>query len=547
VLFSHLALSVLVESSLTPEQVEATNTCNDGAGLSEVVQGASTPRRMSVVSQCTSADIALWQNISQDENDQDDAICGTSCGLAVMAGPECYSECKVDSVGYTQPCAVCFAEKARCSATNCFLDCLPPNQLSAACLDCGSSFCGAAFAQCHGMGFHNGTGIAAGPRLNGTSADVAETRTTTNTPSPQGQDSVTISMYYSVGKDGELGFLDSVDRAWGGNAKFLAIFLVVASGINPYLENLLLGVAMFAPLTRDARRRLLWFVNRFGRWTFVDVFVVVAMVCGLDFWAMNNMVHVRARSRIGIFMFALATIWARVQGACVEAMQDWSDPAPEPTSDEKGALLERHVKKLQIGACFALVVLVIGLVAPSISYETEDGVTGAITLRHFSVLELGVQQGASGEGAGVLGLIFMGATYYIFAVALPIAHCLAVAVAPSVRPRALWLVDRVCSASSLDVLAVSILIFVSYYGDIIAATSRCWVRPGDPEVIVARGGVLWGYGFLVVYALASLVLTEAVTMLHDRLPAGTRTIAKPASSQQVVGKPSDDVEGANRG
>lgn len=393
---------------------------------------------------------------------------------------------------------------------------MPPKQLTEGCYQCTIDACGieeGTAGACHGMGKW--------PRV----GNMTVNSTFSNSSVEEGMD----VKYYSVGPEGELGFLDSIERSWNGGAKPLAILLLVASGINPYLENIILMIVMFAPLKEVSRERLLWFANRFGRWTFVDVFCVSIICCAVNLWVLDGTLHVRTLSKVGIYAFGLATIWARIQGACIEVLQKRSEKnAPK----QKQRLPAPRPVHLRILASLAFVLCVVAVFAPCFRFTVDDHTSSNenIVVREFSLMELGVEQGPS-EGAAVLGPIFMAVTYYTFIMLVPMGQHLALIAAPS-NPRMIQVVDRVGSAGSLDVFCLAAVITVSYYGKVVHHTTRCWKRHGDPDIVTATGEVLWGFVFLVLYVPVQWALTEMVTKYHGSLSSmGSANESKEAQSE----------------
>lgn len=499
VLYSHIAIALLVQTNLKPDSLDAMNSCKGGAGMSGGRRLQST--------NCSAQDLVLWRK-GQAEYDRLTKFCGmTSCGIKMIKDGSCYKQCFIDS-GYSETCASCFGVQGHCGARSCMMQCIPPNNLSPACKQCTAQKCGlfeGAFGECHGMGPFEVGFIA---------PNFAESNVVQKTE------------YYSVGPEGELGFIDSLERAWDGNAKLLAIVLLIASGINPYLENIMLMMTLFVPLTEKFRHNFLWFVNRFGRWTFVDVFCVTIIVCGVNFRVMNSNVHIRSLSKQGIYCFALATIWARIQGACIEVLQHRSLTGTldaDPKDKVQPPRFSVKAWHLQLAGLVSVIIFFIGILAPSIRFEIMDGISLKTTISDYSLITLGVEQGPS-EGAGVLGPIFMAFTLYMFTVAVPFFQSMALIISPA-NPRTIQIVDHVGSASSVDVFVLAAVITITYYGNIVDETTKCWTRPGDPPAVKASGEMLWGFYFLVLFALAQMTLTEMVSMA--RRPGNRRMSCMP--------------------
>jgi hypothetical protein len=121
-----------------------------------------------------------------------------------------------------------------------------------------------------------------------------------------------IDEWYVVYK---LTFASSIRKAWFGDAKGLAILVIIFSGIWPYAKNLILIYLWYRPMTVEARTSILTWLLRLSKYTLVDVFAVIAILVGvlLELTPAGRDVAIRAEPRPAIVAFFLATLWEFTQ------------------------------------------------------------------------------------------------------------------------------------------------------------------------------------------------------------------------------------------
>ena len=107
----------------------------------------------------------------------------------------------------------------------------------------------------------------------------------------------------------------SIADAWNGGAKFLAIIIVLFSGIWPYVNNIILVVVWYVPMTIRRQSSILLWLSRLSKYTLVDVFAVIGILVGVQITLnIGSMSFVsRAEPRFAIIAFFLATAWEFVQ------------------------------------------------------------------------------------------------------------------------------------------------------------------------------------------------------------------------------------------
>lgn len=120
---------------------------------------------------------------------------------------------------------------------------------------------------------------------------------------------------------------EAVVLMWGQGLLLVAILIVAFSICFPFLKIGGLLVALLAPLPAASRKRLLALLGTLGRWSLLDVFVVMLlMVVASDQWAVSTTVH------SGIFLFMGAIAIAMLSTEAMEAWQRRLVASPPPAS-----------------------------------------------------------------------------------------------------------------------------------------------------------------------------------------------------------------------
>jgi len=122
-----------------------------------------------------------------------------------------------------------------------------------------------------------------------------------------------------AGEDGlyvvyEISFISSVRDAIAGETWAIAIVILICSGIWPYTKNVIMFVCWFVPMTASTRSAILKNLTRLAKWSMVDVFSVIIIVCGVQIQAEIVNLTVLAEPRVAIVTFAIAAMWDLVQG-----------------------------------------------------------------------------------------------------------------------------------------------------------------------------------------------------------------------------------------
>jgi hypothetical protein len=135
-------------------------------------------------------------------------------------------------------------------------------------------------------------------------------------------------------------FIQSIKDAWNGDAKLLAVIIVLFSGLWPYVKSIIVLVVWYLPMTVGAQRSVLLWLARLSKYTLVDVFALIALFVGvqlqLDIGGTEAVT--RAEPRLGLIAFFWATVWQYLQIEVVRAMHERAfSTAPATTSSSSSS------------------------------------------------------------------------------------------------------------------------------------------------------------------------------------------------------------------
>lgn len=301
-IYSHLGLSAQILSNIPPSVYA--NLAGQPCGDADSLISNSTV----TCSRCNENDFSLY--FAQGQMQGTDALsktCGISCNVKMLNGPQCGYEC-VRAAGYSDNCAYCFGIEGHCVATSCLVLCAG-NLTTPGCRSCVESNCLPEF--------RNGTGFPIpvyDPNNSSWNAPLTiSTAAPTSSVAPTAAVSAT-TIFYGIPNYGQISFVYSVRRAYLAGAQALAIIVVLASGVWPYTKCLLMFIAWFVPMSNRACTRILRVVCWLGRFSLVDVLVVLLLCIGVDFDLLHGYVQVKTESGPAIVAFGCVAIWALIQG-----------------------------------------------------------------------------------------------------------------------------------------------------------------------------------------------------------------------------------------
>jgi len=269
----------------------------------------------------------------------------------------------------------------------------------------------------------------------------------------------------------------SINDMWNAGTYLLAMMIALLSGAWPYAKQILMAFAWFAPSTvlhPNARGRMLEILDQLGKWSLIDIYVLVMLMVGFRFYLSSSLVDsfsllppdvlvvdVKVTPGWGIFGFVLGAIgsllvnhlmiWHHrkiirmdedLQDAILGTLvKDLRTPRI-PLSRHRFNILDaegrpyRYSVAVRVMVVFFLVVvfflLIIGSVVPVIKFQFR-GVAGlaisfldqGLATVTYSVVSIGTSliQGARNEAGSVLGILFLQILYILFALVIPLVLC----------------------------------------------------------------------------------------------------------------------------
>jgi len=298
--------------------------------------------------------------------------------------------------------------------------------------------------------------------------------------------------------------ISSVKDMWESKAYALALLIAVFSGIWPYTKLLLMLVCWFAPTSKVSatrRQSVLEFLDEWGKWSLIDVFVMVLFMVGFKFelsatdsvFPLVNQIFEEAegtasvivyiRADPGFYGFVIATLASLAVGHMMSANHRYAlqlaeySPAALAVQSGRARLCNKlhppgfaarrtFVYGPVLALSISLTLVLVGLWVDSFQF-TFEGLAAYVlgaekSVRPFSVMSLGLAvPGASSEpnsfGTRSLQLLFLTfvafvvVTYHVMLIVLwcaPLSHRL---------QTHFFVASQVLSAwSGLDVFVVSI-------------------------------------------------------------------------------------------
>ena len=226
--------------------------------------------------------------------------------------------------GMSVPCASCFSAAVSCTIASCGGVCfarvttagcpLASADADAACQGCVKSSCVAkpgALLDCTGLPESSTTVI----NNCGSGADkvvVSEPDAVCLTVDAiVNQKNATFSDVFHIT------FFNAITKAWDGGAYVLSVLIFTASFLWPYAKDAVMMLVWFRPMSHARRDQALLWLARLGRWSLVDVFAVILIIIGLRIdkkLPAGDQLSTRSSSAYSIYTFAVAALWALVQG-----------------------------------------------------------------------------------------------------------------------------------------------------------------------------------------------------------------------------------------
>ena len=408
--YAHVGLSAVIFSNQDPASTTLPTVPGDNSNSTATDQS----------DQCSAADLTNYLALGgSDAQSGQSNFCSREYNGGCLIDTNCIEECFQLQYGYTAACSACFSAIPVCGfQQNCAGVCLM-NPSGDDCRICNIP-CQEQFVTCSGL-----PGSAAVDSSNAESSDAAADMVQDPTAQSRGNansnnmpafeelpqqcnafDYETVDQWYVAYP---LSFVESIEDAWNGDAKGLAVVIVLFSGIWPYHKNVMLAMIWYIPCSRKVQTQTLLWLSRLSKYTLVDVFAVICILVAiqlqLDYGGIEAIV--RAEARFSIIAFFLATLWEFLQIECIKIMyerrvldMDHSaadtrdvEEAREGNADKQAnELFDEPLPFKRILIPIVLVILSIGLyisgsVLDLVTFKSAD--TASVCIKNYNLITLG--------------------------------------------------------------------------------------------------------------------------------------------------------------
>lgn len=372
----------------------------------------------------------------------------------------CVSACVESAKGFSTPCASCFGQVSSCAVNKCILKqgakCTKSSDPG--CHQCLKEKCALSFMSCAGL-----------------ELPIDELGHSDSGSKGAADDGIEIPSHLSEGSCAqlhtlyEIQFVDAVRKAWNGGAAWLAFVLAVASGLWPYVKNALILLVWFRPLPVRTRGRVLWLMGKLGKWSYVDVFVMILLNATLRIeknLSSQLQFMIVSYPRGGVFCFAIAATasllqseWLRIQHEEYLAVDDqvrgrlassngrlrshWRQTAARNLTESKALNRRASLTMRLLVPVFCVVAIVIACYAlVAIEFELKGTIALLPGENHYSysideILRSIITQGRCIDAASSeTGRVFLFAIFFLTVLVMPTVVCVAAALLWIVRSRA---------------------------------------------------------------------------------------------------------------
>jgi len=127
---------------------------------------------------------------------------------------------------------------------------------------------------------------------------------------------------------------ESVWLMWTKGLYWVAILIVVFSIIFPIAKTLALIVTWFVRLRVDRRKRFIHLLEMLGKWSMLDIFVVVLLMV-----LSNKQIFLSTIPRVGLVFFIFAIIGNMIMSRIVEVVDERVHPGYGRTDDDGPAFM----------------------------------------------------------------------------------------------------------------------------------------------------------------------------------------------------------------
>jgi len=345
---------------------------------------------------CDAKDLKQWiENGGNSTRAENSMYCSiTYNGTGCLLDSSCIKTCFEEKFGYSPDCSSCFGNIPGCiMKEGCLMACFE-DSLGAACQQCTIP-CLDEFKICTGFPEVDSNGTLTPnnerdkdttlpPKPPPNAKKEITTRTTCNAFELNATD-----QWYNVYN---LTFAKSIRDAWHGDAKLLAVIIVLFSVIWPYLKNLILVTLWYVPTSAERQTTTLLWLSRLCKYSLVDVFAVIGVLVGvqLELNIFGIKAITRAEPRAGIIVFFLATAWQFLQIELIKTMHQlkvlMSGGYNRKADGEDRLLFSKLLVPVLILAA-SLGLFISGATTEFILFETTD--TSGVCKRSYNLVTLG--------------------------------------------------------------------------------------------------------------------------------------------------------------
>ena len=331
-IYAQVGLSGVVLSSLDPNIaiIPSQESINNNT---------STTSNNSTEEKCNEQDNQIWQTNNGETTlpSQTDYCSRSYNNIGCLANTTCIQDCFQTLYNYSISCSTCFANILPCGISiGCTFICLADGT-TVECYNCLVD-CRDEFYGCSGFDMNVASGgigssmvvvdeeddkvstTADGSTNEAIPLTTSAAASTTSNTCPQYNPS-SVSEWYNVYN---ITYGQSISDAWNGGAEFLAILIILFSGIWPYVKNIILVIVWYVPMTVHRQYSILLWLSRLSKYTLVDVFAVIGILVGVQITlSIGSITFVsRAEPRFAIIAFFLATAWEFVQIEIIKIMHE---------------------------------------------------------------------------------------------------------------------------------------------------------------------------------------------------------------------------------
>mmetsp|Transcript_346 Transcript_346/g.745 ORF Transcript_346/g.745 Transcript_346/m.745 type:complete len:594 (+) Transcript_346:121-1902(+) len=414
-IYAHVGLSAVIFSSrdpsitsITSNDVDTTNVANDNS-IDAVSNGTASSN-----GKCNEEDLEIWISTGGEVNRPVHSnFCSRTYNGGCFINSDCIETCFQENYGYSAECSTCFGVIPQCSMNNGCTWLCAADSFGAECQECNIP-CVEQLNVCTGL-----------PEVDDANATKSSgTNATDNNVTPPAIASGTIDGCNSYALESidewynayNLTFVKSVNDAWNGDEKLLAVIVVLFSGIWPYAKNIILLIVWYLPMSENVQTSTILWLSRLSKYTLVDVFAVIGVLVGVQLQLNigGTEAVIRAEPRFGIIAFFLATVWEFIQIELIKAMHERKIVGKAQQTTEEKLYFERLW--IPVAIFFASIALYLAGAATQLvyftSFDIENGSSceksyNAVTLANALVGDLSLTDNSAPGQTWILFLIYI--------------------------------------------------------------------------------------------------------------------------------------------